>query len=226
MVRLSRISLPGWPHFVTQSSHHGRAVLVDLVDRDLFRQFIQQSAATNNVVIHAYSFSSVDLQLLVTPGAADSLSRMMQSFGRSYGAAFNRRHGNTGGLWSGRFRSTVIDPEQHLLNCMRFIDGSYGADPALISDVAVSSAAHHLGRATDYFVADHSLYWELGNTPFERQAKYRELLSEQLPKDLCDQIRAAAVKGWPLGSEKFIATLATSTSRRLRPLRPGRPRKY
>ena len=47
---------------------------------------------------------------------------MMQALGGRYVRYFNDRHGRTGTLWEGRYRSTLIDSEQYFLRCSRYIE--------------------------------------------------------------------------------------------------------
>ncbi len=56
----------------------------------------------------------------------------------------------------------------------------------------------------------HSAYWELGNTPFERQSNYRALTAEGLSGKTLATLRKHAHSGWPLGDEAFLAQLAPS----------------
>jgi putative transposase len=200
---------------VIQVGHPRQPVFADEADRRQFLLLLREAATAAGVAVHAYALLDNEVQLLATPADADSLSRTMQGLGRRYGAHFNRRHDSTGGLWEGRFRSTVVEPERHLLSCMRFIEEGQAA----------SSAAHHVGERVDPLVNDHALYWALGNTPFERQAAYRHMLEHPLSGLERQQIRDAAMKSWPLGSEQFLAGLAAQTDRRLIPLKRGRPRK-
>jgi putative transposase len=227
MARLSRLCVPGWPHLVLQSGHNRQLVFKDDIDRKLFLALLQSAASTHGLAVHAYALLDDEVRLLATPADDDSLSRTMQAVGRRYGSSFNRRHGHTGSLWEGRFRATVIEPERHLLACMRYVDQTPAGDEVGtgLGRRPWSSAAHHLGDRVDPWVSDHPLYWSLGNTPFEREAAYRELLQLALtPSEMAD-ISDAVRKGWPLGSAEFLAKLSGSTPRRLQPLPRGRPRK-
>lgn len=47
---------------------------------------------------------------------------MMQRLGRRYVHYFNRRHARTGILWEGRFRSSLVQDERHLMICHRYIE--------------------------------------------------------------------------------------------------------
>lgn len=227
MARLTRLCVPGWPHLVLQSGHNRQPVFQDDVDRQFFLELLQSAASTHGVAIHAYALIDGEVRLLATPASGDSLSRTMQAVGRRYGGHFNRRHGHTGSLWEGRFRATVIEPERHLLACMRYVEQAPAVDElgTGLGRRPWSSAAHHLGERVDPLVSDHLLYWSLGNTPFEREAAYRDVLQQALTPTEESAISDAVRKGWPLGSPGFLAELAGSTPRRLTPLPRGRPHK-
>lgn len=227
MARLPRLSVGGLPHLVEQSGHNGQDVLTDSDDRQAFRDFLVQAAAEAGVAIHAYCLESRRVLLLASPRESDSLSRMMQRVGRRYTAWFNRRHGRSGTLWAGRFRATVVDPATCLVPAMRHVeaDAALSGDGAAPVNARVSSVAHHLGIAIDPVVSDHTRFWALGNTPFERNAAYRLLVQQPLSENERRMFDDAVRKGWALGSEAFLASLAAQSDRRLRPLAPGRPRR-
>lgn len=227
MARLPRLCVPGWPHLLVQAGHNRQAVFRDQADRALFLNLLRETAAANGVAIHAYGLLDNEIRLLGTPSAPDSLSRLMQAIGRRYGSYFNRRHDHVGSLWGGRFRATVIEPERHLLACMRYVeDLASGADQGTgLGRDSWSSAAHHLGERVDPIISDHLQYWAQGNTPFEREALYREICQHALTLSEVTQIRNAVMKGWPIGSAEFLNHLATATDRRLLPLPRGRPSK-
>lgn len=224
MARLPRLCVPGWPHLVVQQGHNREPAFRDDTDRTLFRRLLQEAAAQHAVQVHAYGLMDGEVRLLLTPAAAEGLSGMMQSIGRRYVASFNRRHGRSGALWDGRFRGTVVEPQQHLLKCMLFVEGlvSGDTDPA---HAPWSSAAHHLGLRTETWITDPALFWSLGNTPFDREVAYRLLAKQALTEEDLSRIATAVKTGWPLGNEAFVSALAQNTLRRLVPLARGRPRK-
>jgi putative transposase len=86
-----------------------------------------------------------------------------------------------------------------------------------------SSAAHHGGLGTDSLITEPPAYWLLGNTPFEREARYRAWLSEPLPAAWLQAFDAALRGGWPLGSEAFVAKLTEQAGRPLARRPRGRP---
>ena len=199
---------------------------MDDTDRLRLLAELRESAALYKVAIHAYVLMDNHLHLLATPETAGGLSHMMQSLGRRYVAAFNKRHGRSGTLWDGRFRAAVMEADTHLLACMRFLElnphrtAGFTLPP---EDYVWSSAAHHLGRRRDSLVLDHALFWALGNTPFEREAAWRRWLEQGVTVDEGRRLMDSAHKGWPLGGTSFLRALAEQTERPAAPRKRGRP---
>jgi len=227
MARLPRLGVAGWPHLLVQQVHDGQLLARDDADRLALTDALRDAARAHGVAVHAYHLGESALMLVATPDAADGLSLLMQAVGRRYVAGFNRRHGRRGGLWAGRYRGTVLDPARYVLDAMVLVEtresvphagaASYGA--------AWSSAGHHLGLRTDPLVFDPAVFWALGNTPFERQAAWRQRLADGLSVARSTELSQAMHKGWALMSPEQEAALSQSVGRRLSPRPRGRPRK-
>ena len=93
------------------------------------------------------------------------------------------------------------------------------------ADYAQSSCRHHIGMKHDAIITDHPQYWALGNTPFEREAAYKQHIEQALTSQQVQAFTVACQKGWPLGSIRFKAELQKLSERRVAPLKRGRPRK-
>ena len=221
MARPPRLAVPGLAHYLIQRGHNGQPVFLGDDDRALYLAALREAAATHRLAVHAYALLDSEVQLLATPPDAQALSRTMQALGRVYVAAFNRRHGRSGTLWEGRFRAAAVEPGATLLAALQRID----ALPAAEASRLQSSAAHRLGRQREPMLTDPPEYWQLGNTPFEREAAWRTLLVQGLSQAESDALRAAALRGGALGSAAFVQALSADVARPLQPQPRGRPRK-
>lgn len=226
MPRAGRHFLSDQPLHVIQRGNNRTAVFFAAADYARYRGWLAEAAAAHGCAIHAYVFMTNHVHLLVTPAAADSLPRTMQSLGRRYVRHVNAVYRRTGTLWEGRYRAAPIDSEAYFIACMRYIElnpvrAGLAAQPG---DYAWSSyRAHAEGRA-DPLVREHALYRALGATPAERQAAYRRLFDAPLAAAFVDEVRAATNGGWALGGERFKAQIARALGRRVEPGTPGRPR--
>jgi putative transposase len=226
MARLPRLTLAGHVHLVALQCRAGQSMFVDDEDRRRYSVAVLESSREHAVAVHAYALLDDEVLLLVSALEPASLGRFMQAVGRRYVRPFNRRHARTGALWEGRFRSTVIDPASFLLECMRLIEQApvRRGSVSQAGDWVWSSAAHHAGRKTDSIVTEHAVYWQLGNTPFERQARHARELGVMLADETVAELLAAARHGWPMGSAVFLRGLAEATERPVQRRPRGRPR--
>jgi len=218
VARLPRLVVPGQAHLIIQRGHSGATVFADDADRAAYLAALRETAAAEGVQVHAYTLQRTEVQLLATPAEPLALSRLMQALGRRYVAAHNRRHGRRGTLWDGRFRCGVLEPGPTRLQALCLVDGA-GAE------AGASSATHRLGGPRDALLIDPPEYWQLGNTPFEREAAYRALLGVGVPAAIGAWLRSAALGGWAAGSPEFMAGLAAAALRPAQPRPRGRPRR-
>lgn len=227
MARLSRLALPGYPHHIVQRGNNRQSVFVDRQDYELMLSLLADQAQRWGVAVHSYVLMENHFHLLVTPQTVEGIPKMMQAVGRSYVQAFNRRHGRTGTLWEGRYRSTVLQPERYLLACMAYID----LNPVRAGLVAQaggypwSSHGHWLGLRNDRLLTPPSLYWALGNTPFAREAAYAALVQEGVGRAQQSELTRSVLSGWVLGDPGFVENLQKLTERRMVRAQAGRPPK-
>jgi putative transposase len=227
MARLPRLTLPGHLHHVIQRGNNGQLVFVDATDHELLMALIDEHARRHRVALHAYVLMDNHFHLLATPETAEGMSQLMQSVGRRYVRNFNVRHGRTGTLWEGRYRSTVIQPEPYLLPCMVYLDLN-PVRAGIVSEPGEyqwSSYRHYTGRSVDKLITPHPLYWQLGNTPFARDEAYTALVRAGISDGEKRALTESALRGWALGEPPYLAALQRLTERRVARASAGRPRR-
>ena len=213
MARLARTSLPGYPHHLIQRGNNRQPIFADETDRTRYLELLRDAAREHGVAIHAYVLMGNHVHLLATPAGERSLSVTMHQLGTRYVGWYNHRHRRSGTLWEGRFRSGLIEAESWLLCCMRYIELNpvrAGLAP-VAEEWRWSSARHHFGIANDPLVSDHAVFWSLGNTPFEREARYREFVQQSFPSEQTASLTAAALRGRAVGSGTFMDRVAKLT---------------
>lgn len=225
MARLPRLAIDQQLHHVVHRARAGAVIAHDELDRAQLLDALLVVTRELAVAVHAYVVLPDRLQLLLTPRQGKDLSLAMQRLGRRHVGALNARHGEAGSPWDGRYRCAVLQASAWVVDAMRLVDLA-PVNAGLVdhpAEWAASSAAHHLGRRTDPLVTDHPAYWQIGNTPFEREARFQQLCTTPLEARRAQAIAAATDGGWALGDEAFIEALARGQARRLLPGRRGRP---
>jgi putative transposase len=225
MARLPRLIVPHQPHHVIQQGNDRQPIFREPEDYLRLLGWLRDSAKEYKVAIHAYVLLPNQLQLLATPGDEEGLAQTMQRVGRYYVPWYNAKYARSGSLFQGRFKTSVIDAASFFLQCSLYIASS-PVRAQLAGDALAypwSSYAHHAGVKRDPLVTDHALYWALGNTPFQREALYKELAERSLTAAQLALIEQAVLKGWPLGSDAFKADLQKKAQRQVLPAKRGRP---
>jgi REP element-mobilizing transposase RayT len=120
MARPLRIErLEGWYH-VTSRGNERRDIFRDDREREHFCQLLAEMVARFRVRLHAYVLMNNHYHLLVELREIN-LSRAVQWLNVSYSVWFNRRHGRSGHLFQGRFKSVAVDPVEWGLALSRYV---------------------------------------------------------------------------------------------------------
>jgi putative transposase len=227
MARLGRYFLEGQPLHVIQRGNNRQPIFFSHQDAVNFLGWLGEAAAEQGLKIHAYVLMPNHVHLLASPDHADSLPRTMQSLGRRYVRYINRLHQRTGSLWEGRYRAAVIDSENYLFRCSRYVEFNpvrAGLAPEPGSYKWSSYRANALGDS-DALITPHTLFLGLGADGKARCAAYREAFADGVPVETLRAIREATNGGWALGNEDFRARMEGLSGRRSQPRPRGRPKR-
>jgi len=210
-----------------QRGHNRQPTFLDREDHLDFLARLKEAVVARGLELHAYVLMPDHFHLLATPATDAALSAAIQDVGRAYVRRFNRRHQRTGTLWDGRFRCAALDAERDLLVAMRYIETN-PVRAALVGEPSAypwSSHGHHVGLRLDPLITDAAAYWNLGNTPFERQDAYRRLCDEAIDPRELEALRRAQRTGTPLPGPQTLAAFEARGQAMPRARPRGRPRK-
>lgn len=227
MARLQRTAVAGQPHHIIQRGNNREPVFFCDEDYEVYLALVKEYADIFFCHVHAYVLMTNHVHLLITPGTREGLSRLMQFVGRRYVRYINKKYQRTGTLWECRFKSSLIESEQYLLTCMRYIElnavrAKMTRKPGAYKWSSYSANAE--GRKSK-LVAPHKLYWDLGSSTEKRCSSYKALFDESISQDDLDLLRHASRGGWAVGSDKFKAKIARVIKSRVAPLPRGGARR-
>jgi len=122
MARLPRFVIPGQPQHVIQRGNDRQKIFKKTEDYEFFLEKLSDAANKYQCDIHAYVLMTNHVHLLIKPHTEDGIGKIIQMIGRYYVQYFNTSYKRTGTLWEGRYKATLINSEQYLLACMRYIE--------------------------------------------------------------------------------------------------------
>lgn len=225
--RVARIELPGVPMHVIQRGVNRCLVFLDDQDRLHYRKLLRIACAQATVSIHAYVFMGNHVHLLLAAERGGAISSVMQRVGQAYAQTFNLRHGRTGALWQGRFKSSLIETDSYLLNVMRYIELNpvRAAVVTMAENYRWSSVHKHLGFSSEPLLTPHFLYLALGQDTQTRAAWWRHWLGQGTGQEELRAIRRHATQERALGSARFQEMAAEALGRPVACRPRGRPPK-
>lgn len=227
MPKQPRLNPVEQPQHIIQRGNNRQACFASKQDYIVYLHWLKEAASQYQVSIHAWVLMTNHVHLLATPHQEFAVSKMMQSIGRRYVQYFNTTYQRSGTLWEGRFKSCLIDSENYLLQCSRYIE----LNPVRANLVAAaqdyrwsSYHANALGIESS-LRTPHPIYLNLASTSLERCQIYRTFFDGAQDEKFVANLRAATNRGFLIGSDRFKVQIEQLTQRRLAPKKLGRPKK-
>jgi len=227
MPRRARIYLPEHPYHLVQRGNNRDACFFEPENYQYYLELLRDKVPLYGVVLHAYALMTNHIHLLLTPSVNDSISRLMRVVGSRYAYYMNKTYRRSGTVWEGRHKSSLIDADNYLLKCYRYIE----MNPVVANMVKrpeeykwSSYRVNAWGENSEQ-VTPHYLYNALGSTFKARNYSYRELFKTNLDDKDIHVIRNAAHYCQPTGNDYFKESIERQIGRKLGYAKRGRPAK-
>jgi len=224
MPRPPRVCPAGIPQHIIQRGHNRQNCFHSEQDFATYASILRTAVQRWNVAVHAWVFMSNHVHLLVTPVDDGAVSRLMHQLAGSYVRYYNTRHGRSGTLWEGRFRSCLVQDDEYLLQCYRYIELN-PVRAGMVQHPGEYPWSSHRSNALGVrssLLTPHDTYLGLGDESVLYQ-RYRSMF-EAHGTGKCDQgIREATRSGLVLGDTGFRDAMEKLCGHRLHHAPPGRP---
>src|SRR4051812_25360497 len=122
MPRRARLMLPDVPVHVIQRGNNRAACFASDEDRSFYLFHLERSLGRFDCILHAYCLMTNHVHLLMTAREQHSCASLMKHIGQLQSQYANRTYNRTGSLWESRFRSCLVQSEDYLLTCYRYIE--------------------------------------------------------------------------------------------------------
>lgn len=226
MARKPRFNLPGIPQHVIQRGNNREPCFYSKDDYYHYLHILEDAADKNDCAVHAYVLMTNHVHLLVTPFKEFGVSHMMQDIGRKYVRYINRQYKRSGTLWEGRYKASLIDSNNYLLTCMRYIELN-PVRALMVEHPSQYQWSSYRVNAVDElssFISYHPVYELLASDNEPRQYRYRELFGNNIDYDQLHNIRQTLNQEMVLGRDDFKLKIEQMTHRQVESKAAGRPK--
>ncbi len=90
-------------------------------DYGAFLELMQQARQKHSVRLHAWCLMPNHFHILVQPEHADDLNKYMQWLMTIHVRRYHAHYKTSGHVWQGRYKSFIIQSDEHLLTVARYI---------------------------------------------------------------------------------------------------------
>jgi putative transposase len=122
--RIPRAFADGFIYHVLNRGNGKRNVFHKNEDFQTFTDFLRLSRRLYPIKVLAYCMMPNHFHMIVWPERAEELSKWMQWLMTTHVRRHHQIYGTNGHVWQGRFRSFVVQQDDHLLNLMRYVENN------------------------------------------------------------------------------------------------------
>jgi len=147
--------------------------------------------------------------------------------GENLRARLNARYQRTGTLWEGRYKASLVQSDEYLLACQRYIELNpvRAGMVAAPGDYPYSSYRYHALGPSDPLLTPHERYLTLDTTDTGRRQAYRSLFRDTLSEELLTRLRQNTNACTVIGNDRFKTQIAAMLGRAVPTGKRGRPKK-
>ncbi len=189
MARRPRLVMDEGLYHVIQRGNDRRKVFREDADYEYFCLLFEKYLPKYKSFLYHYCLMPNHLHLLIKVREAENLPKLMQGANLSYTLYFKKKYKFTGSLWQGRYKSIVIEKDEYLMECGRYIERN-PVRAGIVKDPAkyeFSSFKFYSCGKKSGIITEDILYKGLGSDQNERRIKYREyILQERIYDTILD----------------------------------------
>jgi putative transposase len=208
-------------HALNRGNNRG-AVFFSAEDYRTFLRALAKTKERYPFDLFGYCLMGNHFHLVLRPHDGQTISRILQSLTVAHTWHYHRRRRTCGHVWQGRFKSPVVQDDDHLLTMLRYAE-SNPLRAGMVKDLAdypwSSYRAHALGE-TEELLSPPPIRLGVGRTEDARRAFWRDWLHSPLTQKELDRLRRSVTTGRPYGGDAW----ALQTAKRLGIALGTRPR--
>jgi len=108
-------------YHVSIRGNNKQNVLGSVADKEIFLRVLNKFKLRFGFKIYGLVLMDNHAHLVIRVVNDINISKIMQSVNLSFSSKFRRKYNYSGHVWQGRFRSSVINKDRYILNCLEYI---------------------------------------------------------------------------------------------------------
>jgi len=183
MARQGRVLVDGGIYHITNRGHNRYRLFHSLDDYKIYKKEIRSYKKRFNFDIFHYCLMPNHTHILIKVARGNELPRIMQGINQSYARHYKKGYKLIGNLFQGRYKSILIDTDEYLIECGRYIERN-PLRAGLVADISnyyFSSYNYYANGRKDDIITTYPCYCALSDDPKERMRLYKEYVLQKRP---------------------------------------------
>jgi len=183
-----------------------------------FLELIKPGKEQFHIDIYAYCLMPNHFHFVLSPHNGDNLSKWMQWIMTCHVRRYHKHYKTTGHIWQGRFKSFLIQKDNHLLNVLRYVEANpmrAGLTP-FSRNWIWSSLSERIGEKYDKII---------DNVPIELPIDWEEFVNNPITDKELESINQSVNRQSPYGNPQWQKKMCQQYSLEHTLRQRGRPKK-
>ena len=177
-----RLTETGIYHIITRGNNK-QDLFFEREDFEFYLRLIHSMKTDYDFHLYHYCLMTNHTHLLMRFRTQEAFQKVMQRINLTYAKRYRKLRHYHGHVFQDRFKSIPIESDSYLLECGRYIERNPLKAKIVhdLKDYPWSSYRYYAYGAENELLTENPLYRDLGHTPKERQAHYRDYLGQDRP---------------------------------------------
>lgn len=218
MPRISRGLVDKSVYHVINRGNGRQVVFHKEKDYEAFISLMKEAKIHYSVNIFAYCLMPNHFHMILMPDRADELSKMMQWLMTSHVRRYHRHYGTSGHIWQGRYKSFLIQIDNHLLAVIRYVESNPLRAGLVDSakDWLWSSYLESIGKRPRLLI---------DQVPIELPKDWDKFVGEPMTGKELEKLRQSVNRQSPYGNESWRLQISKDLGLESKIAPLGRPKK-
>ncbi len=196
----------------------GRKVFHKEKDYEAFLKLMREAKERYAVKLYGYCLMPNHFHMVVRPGKGEDLSRWMQWLMTSHVRRYHRHYESSGHVWQGRFKSFMVQEDNHLLMVLRYIE----ANPVRAKMVE-SAKGWKWSSHNEVMVSDKRGL--VDEAPIQIPEEWTDYVDAPFQDDEVARVRSSVHRQTPFGDALWLMKVCKEFALESTVKRRGRPKK-
>ena len=205
MARKPRLHIPGGLYHVILRGNGGNDIFFSDIDRLYFESLVGEGIKRFGHRIHAYCWMKNHAHMAIQVGRVP-LSKIIQNLSFRYTRYINKKMGQFGHLFQGRYKAILVDAESYLLELVRYIHLNPVRAKLVKRPEDYNWSGHnsYIGKKRDSWLTDEWVLGQFSEHGGKAIERYKDFIAEGIGEEYRREFHYGSEGGRILGEYRFI----------------------